>query len=417
MTFSIRKKLVRSAAGLAAFSAVAGGGALVSHSPASADPQQYTAPIFGYGSDTVQDVTNAFAGFSNGVDYTPLRTPTGNRQLVSWDAFPAGSCIAPKVGGPTILRPNGSGDGQKILKAAFAAGNKWPLTTTAACGGQQNVQGMVDFGRSSSGPGALANPSGPLVWVPFARDALSFAYIRPAGNPVTSITTADLKSLHQNGVKLLGPSNDIPVIACGIQTSSGTYKTFMGDLALASDGTGDPGTALCNSALNVSHTDGRVEENSGPELNLKAARLHNMTDPLCDGVAGGTAVACDNAQLIVGFSASQFIARSNGVGTPAPGLGANGGLGAINGQAAATFNGTKWVPVQAAYDDTTFGRDVYYVLPFQSIDTANFTDIPYITEMFVGSTSKVCSAGTTIQDHGFRTIANCGATTSRGNFP
>ena len=64
-----QKKLVRTAAALAAVGSIAGVAA-AGGSPAQADPQQYTAPVFGFGSDTLQDVTNAFAGFSNGVNFS-----------------------------------------------------------------------------------------------------------------------------------------------------------------------------------------------------------------------------------------------------------------------------------------------------------------------------------------------------------
>lgn len=408
-----QKKLVRTAAALAAVGTIAGVAA-VGGSPAQADPQQYTAPIYGFGSDTTQDVTNAFAGFSAGTNFVPLQSQPGNRQLVSWDATGT-TCISPKVGGPTILRPNGSGNGQRFLSAANSpATDTWPLGANVNCGGPQNPQGLIDFARSSSGP--TINVTGPLAFIPFGRDALSIAYIRPAGAAVVSITSTDIALLHSAGPQLIA---GVPVIACGIQTGSGTYITWMEKLGLASNGTGDPGTATCNvvGPQGLPGVNGRVQENDGPELSAKAALLSTMTNSICDGVAGGAAVACTNAQLIVGFSASQYIARSNGVGTPNPGLEGNpaiSGMGQINGQQAVSGTVPTLVPVGAAYN-TSFGRDVYNVVAFENIDIANFTDVPYIVDMFVGTGSKVCSAGTRISQHGYLNIANCGSVT-RGNY-
>jgi hypothetical protein len=409
----LQKKLVRTAAALAAVGTIAGV-ASIGASPAQADPQQYTAPVFGFGSDTLQDVTNAFAGFSNGVNFTPLQSQPGNRQMVSWDAFPANSCISPKVGGPSILRPNGSTNGARIISAAYSpAADTWPFGATALCGGPKNPQGLVDFARSSSGP-ATVNASGALTYIPWGRDALSFAYTRPSGTPTVSITAADLVTLHSTGPQLIG---GVPVIACGIQTGSGTYASWMTALGLPNPGD-NTGTATCNSVGGVPDVGGRLQENNGPDLIAKAGLLGTMTHAICDGVAGGAAVPCTNAQLVVGFSASQYIARSNNVGSPNPNLEGTGfsGLGRIDGQQAVSGTIPNLIPVADAYNNATFGRDVYYVVPYENIDVANFTDIAYIVDMFVGPSSKVCSATSTIQQHGFLAISNCGDTTLRAPF-
>ena len=128
-----KSRLVKVAAATAAIGSLAAIG-FAGNSPANADPKQYTDPIFGFGSDTLQDVTNAFAGFSNNINYTPLQTSaaTGTKQIVSWDAFAPGSdptvvnCITTKTGAPQIQRPNGSTNGVRALSAAFNVGQRWP---------------------------------------------------------------------------------------------------------------------------------------------------------------------------------------------------------------------------------------------------------------------------------------------------
>jgi hypothetical protein len=144
-------------------------------------------------------------------------------------------------------------------------------------------------------------------------------------------------------------------------------------------------------------------------------------------------VPCTNAQLIVGFSASQFIARSNGVGVPAPALGPNGGLGAIDGlyriNVVADPNGIPGVganpPVGLTGDETLaansagftaapYSRLVYNIVPVSSF--TGFTQKPEIVEMFVGASSLMCQDTATIQNFGFLPVAECGSTTTRGNF-
>ncbi|MFP5488051.1 MAG: hypothetical protein ACLGHQ_07070, partial [Acidimicrobiia bacterium] len=361
---SLKQKLIRAAAATTAVGAVAAAG-LAGGSPTNADPKQYTDPLYGYGSDTIQDITNAFAGWSNDVDFTPLRTTNG-KQIVSWDAFPADSCISPVIGAPTILRPNGSTNGQRVLSSANN-GFSWPHSATALCGGQKNVSGMVDFARSSSGPNAAGTAA---TFIPFGRDALSFAYLRPSGSPVTNISAANLKTLHDTGPLLIG---GVPVLACGIQTGSGTYDSWMDRAVVNGSGVRDAvGTAICNGAGGVPDTGGRLQENNGPELTAKGALLGSMVADVCDGVVNGVTAPCDGsggnpqAQLIVGFSASQYVARSNNVGAPNPGLEgtAGGGLGDIDGLNFVNCTSpTSCSPDSAAYASTTWGRNMFYVLP------------------------------------------------------
>jgi len=186
----------------------------------------------------------------------------------------------------------------------------------------------------------------------------------------------------------------------------------------------DTGTDLCNNAGGT----GRLQENNSPDLEAKSLLLSSMTSPLCDGVddSDTTAVSCENAQLIVGYSASQWIARGNGVGSPDSDLGANGGLGLINGNAAVSGTAPNLAPVAAAYE-SSFGRTVYYMVDYMAVEPGGEETSPAILDMFVtdlgdddaiGGTdanadtpSKFCAAGTTIEQHGFLQIDNCGVIT------
>ncbi|MCU0311593.1 MAG: hypothetical protein MUE36_11720, partial [Acidimicrobiales bacterium] len=90
----------------------------------AADPQQQSG-LVGVGSDTTQGLMNAYAGFSNGINYTPLQSSvaSGQRQIVSFDATnPSATgdrCITTKVKSATIYRPNGSGSGRNALSRSI----------------------------------------------------------------------------------------------------------------------------------------------------------------------------------------------------------------------------------------------------------------------------------------------------------
>jgi ABC-type phosphate transport system substrate-binding protein len=389
LTSSTKKRLGMALVGIA----LVGAGALTS--PAKADPKQLTA-LVGVGSDTVQDVANALAGTTNGLYYDPVHSSvaSGSRQLISFDAFSPTNvsdlCITTKTGGPTFIRPNGSGAGQKALSRAqdFTG---WG--TTAACGGIHDVSGQIDFARSSSKPDS-ANPGSALTFIPFGRDAVSFAYYSKTGTPVTTLTPAQLTTLFTTGPQTIG---GIRIVPCGIQSGSGTYKFWLG-LTGNNSGQEITATAECNGLVNPTGTlGGRLEENDGTALKLR----------------GDTGNAGD--EYIVGFSAGSFIAKTNLVapGAPPAGVGIGsidfGGTTGVQSPIAGT--GTSLTPNATFYGDANFGRKVYTVWPTGNIDPAVIGNND-IKTLVVGSTSAVCSATTTIQKFGFLSLGtSCGTIT------
>ena len=413
---SFKQKAVRTAAAVTAVGAAMSVG-MVGGSPAAADPIQVKEAMYAFGSDTIQDVANGIA--TEMADGNP--TTTGGKVLVSWDAFPAGECIAPWPNFGTILRPNGSSNGQRILSAAKAPSSlpTWPASGTA-CGGPKPIpSSFVQMARSSSGPGSRQNNTGPAVWVPLGRDALSYAYIKPAGGTlVTNLSSAELTALHSTGPAVI---DGVVVAACGIQTGSGTYGTWMDDLGLADDGTGDPGTSFCNDLGGVPDAGGRLQENNGPELTTKGGLLSGAMDPACDGVAGGAMVSCSDVQLVIGFSASQYVARSNGNGSPDPGLegNANAGMGSIDALPipVTCTSPSSCSPVAGAYNDPNYGRDVYFVAEFNAV-SGIFAD-PNISDFLSGSSAMICTDfASLINTFGFLSIPNCGdvSAANRGDW-
>ncbi|MUH51899.1 MAG: hypothetical protein F2789_11900 [Actinobacteria bacterium] len=391
-----------------ALTALLGSALALPSGPAKADPLQYSAFV-GTGSDTVQDVMNAFAGSSNGTAYTPVKSTSG-QQIISFDAtIPAGgadSCITAKLGGPTFTRPNGSGAGIKVLWAASGGSSAgWTgsaIGTTPICASAVDISGQVDYARSSSGP--TSGDSGTnLTYIPFGRDGVSFAYYRAAGSPVTSLTRAQLVSLFTTGPQTIG---GVRIVPCGIQTSSGTYK-FWNTVTTASTTTEGTSTTECNALL------GRAEENDGTGLKAR-------------GDAAAAVAGHANDQVIIGFSAAAFIAKSNLAAAGAPPAGV--GMGSISDNSL-TSGGTdlgspvsgsapNLTPSSTFYDDATFGRNVYVVLP---TTVATGAGNAQIKSLFVSSTNtandaKICLETTTIQKFGFRTISSCGSTATKGSW-
>lgn len=380
----------------------------------SADPMQYSAAR-GVGSDTTQEVMNAFAGYSTGVDYTPVHSSaaTGSRQIVSFDALGT-DCITPGLGAPSVDRPNGSTNGRKALSRAFD-GTGWgkPTASGGLCGGTKDVSGLLEFARSSSG---ASGTTGKLTYIPFGRDALSFAYYRAAGSPVTELTRAQLRTLFsEGGANASITVNGVRIIGCAIQLGSGTQKDFQSKI------TGGNNTALasttneCNDLLGA---DVYAQEN---KMDLLKAR----------GDALAAIAGHENDQVVIGFSASAFIAQSNGASTSSLPTGVDGkwGIGSISDDSTSGTGGnnlgspvTGSAPTLSAnttfFSNSTFGRDVYNV-----VDTDWLSVSPDLQSLFVGSTSAICTqtvpGGTqlVLEKFGFLSKgASCGSTTTTGDY-
>lgn len=383
----LKKKLACTAAATAAVAGIA----LASNTPVNADPKQNSA-LVGVGSDTTQDVHNALAGFSNGINFTPLQSSsaTGQRQIVSWDANdPSGGgalCFTPKSNGVSTNRPNGSGKGRIMLSRAIDGTGYGD----ANCGGVQDVSGLVEFARSSS---QISSTTGALTHIPFGRDGVSFGYYRASGGaPVTTLTRAQLTSLFSTGAQVI---NGVNIIPCGIQTGSGTY-TFWNTAANVNATQENTATTPCNNLLG---TGVRAQENDAADLKARG-----------DLVAPGS-------QVIIGFSAGSYIAKSNGVATPNP-QPLNVGIGSISDNGSAVNLGSpitgtapNLAPSSTFYADTIFGRKVFNVFDSNVIDNPGNAALKSI---FVGAGSTLCTSTTTINTFGFLVAPDCGVTTIRG---
>jgi hypothetical protein len=371
---------------------VAVAGSLFVSSSANADPKQYTA-VIGVGSDTTQDVVNAFSGFSGGANYTPLQSSVASaqRQIISFDATPINTCITTKIGGTTFDRPTGSSAGRRALSRSLDAGGYG----SALCGGVKDVSGVVNFARSSAGP-AAGDIGTNLTYIPYARDGVSFAYYKAsAGAPVTDLSKAQLTTIFSTGATVV---NGVRILPCGIQTSSGTFAFWNTALGIVA-ATEAIGTAECNNLL----AGVRAEENTPADLKARG--------DLAETASPGT-------QVIIGFSAANFVSKSNGAS--AGGVTAGVNIGSINDNGLGVNLGSPVsgvAPNLAAnatfYNDTVFGRRVYNVFATPIVTGLGNTDVK---SLFVGATSSVCTATATIQRFGFLPASDCGVTTIRGSL-
>ena len=379
LTSTRKRRITRTAAALSA--AGLGIGSLVLSGPsAGADPKQYVTHLVGTGSDTTQDIMNALAGHANGRNYTPIQSSaaSGQKQVTSWDAV-GSPCITPKAPGATFNRPNGSSSGRRALSRSID-GTGWGTT---ACGaGPKVISGLVDFARSSAGPSGSGTA---LAYLPFGRDAMSFGYYANGVTPVTTLTSAELSTLFKNGPQVI---NGVEIVPCGIQTGSGTYQFWNTALAMTA-AEEDFGTTTCNALL------GRSQENDAQALKARGDLLPGK-------------------QVVIGFSAANFISQSNGVA--ASQLAAGVDLGAIDalGQ---PYTGTapNTTPSATFYASATYGRDVYNVLPTSKVGGLAGANLDVKT-LFVGATSAICSAAAqvTVNAFGFQSVGNCGSIALQG---
>jgi hypothetical protein len=264
--------------------------------PSYADPVSSSYVLVG--SDTLQDSGNAL-GNGTSVSGAAVRVTAGGSFIGSFDAF-GSAAIQTKSGGPYYAG------------GAFAvSGNATPAVS---------ITGQVDIARTSSGP--TANPSGALAYVPYGRDALSYAYV---GTGLGEITTAQLKSVYECSLTSINGVAVKPVLP---QAASGTRKFFL--------------TAIGNPTLGSCVVQNGVAENDGTVIT--------------------------NGQIIP-FSVASWVAQSNGAAQDRTGSAALGSP--LAGVTPITGTGAALAPNPTYYANTTFGRDTYLVVEFARISSTN----------------------------------------------
>ena len=340
--------------------------------PANADPTPAGSfkPLVGVGSDTTENIVNG------------LGTVVTN--IGSYDAT-GSATIQTRSGGAVFNRPNGSGSGQKALSASInASGTRvFPATTGV------NVTGQIDFARSSSAPSS-SFPGSALTFIPFARDAVSFAVSAASDFPrdiPTGSASQDalspapftLRNIYRGTVTSYADAelNAVTIRPLLPQTGSGTRSFWIGALGLneAAITAGGVATDLGNT----------VQE-------------HN-----------GTFVT--GAGDIVPFSVAQYIQQGNYASLPTAVVERRGNiqLGSIGTIKPYVPSATGGVELNAAFP---VNRLIFNVVSTARLTGSTTADVQ-LQQAFAGSTSQVCAAPATIKQYGFGTIGGlCGNTTS-----
>lgn len=320
---------VKSRARIGAALGVAALGLGVALAPAAqADPNPVTQyrTLAGTGSDTTQDVLN---GLGNVVV-----NALGQKIIASWDAT-GSATVKTKATGCVINRPNGSSAGIDALRNA--------VDTNSGC---------LDFARSSRGPADTSTTD--LTWIPFAKDAVSWAKRSDSALP-SDLTATQLKNIYECNLTSLNGVALTPILP---QSNSGTRQFFLSSIGVTT-----PGACVQQG----------VQENDGTVL--------------------------DSAGDVAPYSVASYTAQEKAVVTDRRGAAVLGSVGTV-----APRNADKTLNLSFP-----FLRDVYNVVP-----TAKLTNAT-IASTFVGSTSKVCAATTTVTNYGFGSLGTaCGATTVKG---
>ncbi|KRE54829.1 hypothetical protein ASG92_24345 [Arthrobacter sp. Soil736] len=333
---------------------------------ASANPATAGRPYAAVGSDTTQDVWN---GLTNA---GPLKA------VASYDAFGEPATITLETG-KQLSRPAGSGAGVKALSAAHNAANH--VYKDSAGNAFTLAPEDIAIARSSSSPSVAGND---LTFLPFARDAVSVAYLDSAGTTPLDLTTEQIKNIFT-----CTAGAGVTIDAAGKPVINGI--TLTPKLPQASSGT--------------------------RSFFLKAAGITVSTSCI---PAGNQTSAENNGAALVGegdiipFSAAQWIAQKNGATSNTTAAGQHladvDGLKAVDPASTGTslkpgtlFGNPALVPASAV---GTFARDTFNVVP-TAIQTST-TGRDAILRNTVTSLLKTTASKSIISRFGFKNIEYAG---------
>jgi hypothetical protein len=354
---------------------------------ATADPYR---GIVAVGSDTIQDVWN---GLSNG-------TTPAIPNVASYNAFGTAD-IQTRDGGVIFTRPAGSGDGIRALSASANTANH---NYSDAVHGSVNLSGQVDFARSSSGPSVAGSA---LTFIPFARDAVSVAYVAPLStSPTPNFTQLQLKSIFEcttsaDGVITNAGGGADPVWHVGAtattlhaklpQSSSGTRKFFLQAAGITAPGACVKSTSVFPTPVGAD----AMHENNALELTTNGD--------------------------IAPFSAAQWIAQKKGHASTFTGtnqaqikIATVGGVVAVSGSGASSVPGALYGSASTVPSGAVgvFGRDVYNVIPTTAVGTSLEATLKGTATGQLGN----AAAQTIIADYGFLNLTYLGSNYKTGAF-
>ena len=336
--------------------------------PSVAEPVSNSYAIVG--SDTLEDVVN---GLVNGTNITgsSFRSVVGGSTLGSFDAT-GNACITTKPSGIRFGRPNGSGDGVKALSRSID-GAPFAHAPATCADGAKVITEQVDIARSSSA--GTSNASGELLYVPFGRDAIAFAYHSATDVALQSLSKANLKDIFEcKAAARTWGSTPVTVTPVIPQSGSGTRKDFLAMIG-------------STEALMLTIAEGGC---------VKEGQEHDGT-------------SLTSANHIMPMSVSRWVAMTTGATQSKIGSAVIAGVSDV-GYAPVTGTGTAMVPNASYYADTTFGRDTYLVVEYARVDSTNakydanlaaILDPSIATSLSNTSTTFPSRAGSVKRKYGF----------------
>ena len=327
-----KKALIAAAAGAGALSLML---AVVPTASADPDGTPTYRDLAGVGSDTTMDLVQALSQVVKINDVKVIGSYNASASTTeTFQTKADAKCVF------TRAYANGSGNGVKALDASIKAGD-----------------GCIQFARSSSAKSSTS-PTG-LTWVPFAKDAVTFA-VRSDGSVPKSLTVAELTAIYK-----CENTSIVPVLP---QAGSGTRSYWLGRFGITEDQI-TAGTYPCLKPKSAGGTGAEYgQEHDGRTL---------------------------KANEIMPYSIAQWQSQATGAAPDRRGMSV---LGVLDGKAPTLLN-----------TGSTYSRDVYNVIPTTKVtDTASKE-----YQVFVGPNSLVCKESSTIQAQGFGVITTCGDTSSR----
>lgn len=409
-------------------------------SPAQADTNTTVGTALAtIGSDTTDDVVEGLSGLSSlSADIANYKTVPIGRTIDSSANYPT-AAGRPAAADCSIAAARGSTEGKNGLSASMRGASFTvvdpvePIDNTSA-----NYSACVGVARSSSSSFPSTSPgTGTVSRIPFAVDAIAPAVLKNSSVP-KKVTYTFLKDLFtRNGAAGTAACFNItPLIPSFASGTRSSWAGFLGITDWDFSGTGGPiGTQPAGVTWGSCVTGG------APNSTGTGTGAGNGNPGDRKGGAAGTPIQehqggfLDGANQILPYSAAQWMVQGSQVVTDIRGSSVlvsvdftsatntvnNADLRhpySLNGQGAASvgFRGPLG----------NFTRTVYNMVPTTLLDTtftppAGATQTQFLTpdpadvarfaQAFVGSTSDICSASSTILLFGFATAPDCGVVT------
>jgi hypothetical protein len=400
----LHHRSVRIVAALAVLFSLAGlADAVAVTTQAQADPVSASA-YAGVGADVTQDLYNALSGASpappapNANFTLPIHSSsaTNEETIQSFDASPQGGttlnpgCVTTKVGGPSFDRPNSTTAGIAALLDAIN-GTGWENSSASCTNATVSVTGQIDFARAARGPKTSGST---LTFVPYGRDALGILVLDPSHGlgATPALTTAQLTSLYSSPTGSISLGGET-VFGC-LTIAGSTPRTNLEAVTGVSDSTANTAATAAGCA--------QIQQNSGNSFYSFASTKASST-----------------AAVIIPISTGSWIGQANGVGFDRSNTARTNGvvLASIDALGQPTTGTTTLAPNTTYYQSTTYGYNVYTVLPTSKL--SGFTQDQALESLFVGTSSALCQDQTQVHTFGFDSLTStegtCGSTTTTGN--